>query len=489
MLKKRIATEIVVIALALGIALLLPACNKNKSGKDYSGLLKGDFSVVAGTYVTGNGSYRVELKANGETRGRGWIPTVASYSAAYEGWSKTYNWQENPPPESEASPIPWVLWPVGVDVLVDGKIVKTDTSKERITVAGYDPPTAEELLNSLYYRDTSGTTMSVEEPRDYDGPGGGPQDDVIVSFTGPDYLYATTNLRLRSEPDTSKDNRIAGVPQGSRVVMIESGDKFETIDNMTKLWYKVKTEDGTVGWLFSGYLTSDPPASASYDYSKILKGDFSEFAGIWKAGNGDRVKLKSNGTLVDSGYNKSFGFTLEVDGSRYGSYSWGVGSGQDSTNFYLYPVGVEIQIGSKSVQSDTTKVRFLQGYTSSSDEVYYRETSGAAAAPAGSYDYAKILNKDFSDFAGNWKNGNGDRQQLKKDGIFGVNGKEIFSLARETNGAYSWIVGSGQDGWYMKLYPVGTAVPGVQSDTTKVRLTMVMTPDGTASQNEIYYKD
>jgi len=363
MLKKRMATKIVVIALALGIALLFPACNKNKSGKDYSGLLKGDFSVVAGIYVTNRG-YRVELKANGEIRGRGWIPTVASYGAVYEGWSKTYNWQENPPPGAEASEVPWVLWPVGVDVLVDGKIVKTDTSKERITVAGFDPPTAEDLLDDLYYRDTSGTTVSVEEPRDYDGPGG-PQDDT-GSSTGPDYLYATTNLRLRSEPDTSKDNRIAGVPQGSRVEFLDWGD-FDTIDNMTKLWYKVKTEDGTVGWLFSGYLTETNP-------------------------------------------NKS-------------------------------------------------------------------------------YDYAKILNKDFSDFAGNWKNGNGDREQLKKDGIFGVNGREIFTPKRESNGAYSWTVGSGQDGWHMKLYPVGTAVPGVQSDTTKVRLTMILTPDGTASQAEIYYKD
>ena len=362
MFKKRMTAVIIGIALVGALALLFPACNKNKSGKDYSGLLKGDFSVVAGTYVTNNGSYRVELKANGEIRGRGWISTVASYGAIYEGWSKTYNWQENPPPGAEASPIPWVLWPVGVDVLVDGKVVKTDTSKERITIAGFDPPTAEQLLDDLYYRETSGTTVSVEEPRDYDGPEG-PQDTVSTETL---YFYATTNLRLRSEPDTSKDNRIAGVPQGSRVELIELGNS-ETIDNINARWFKVKTDVGTTGWLFSGYLT--------------------------------------------------------------------------------------------------------------------------LTEPSGSYDYAKILNKDFSDFAGNWKNGNGDREQLKKDGIFGVNGREIFPPKRESNGAYSWIVGSGQDGWYMKLYPVGTAVPGVQSDTTKVRLTMILTPDGTASQAEIYYKD
>jgi len=108
MLKKRMATIIVVIALVLGIALLFPACNKNKPGKES--------------------------------------------------------------PES------------------------------------------------------SGTTVSVEEPRDYDGPGG-PQDTVPTVLP---YFYATTNLRLRSEPDTSKDNRIAGITQGGRVELIELGQS-ETI--------------------------------------------------------------------------------------------------------------------------------------------------------------------------------------------------------------------------------------------------------------------
>jgi len=176
--------------------------------------------------------------------------------------------------------------------------------------------------------------------------------------------YATTNLRLRSEPDTSKNNRIAGISQGNKVVLLEVG-KTETIDDISAPWYKVKTSDGTVGWVFSGYLKATNEA----------------------------------------------------------------------------------------------------------------------------YDYIKILNGDFSDFAGNWKNGSGDRQQLKKDGIFSDNGIKVFSLGRQPNGVYSWIVGSGQDGWYMKLYPIGVEVPDVQSDTTKIRLTMVLTMDGTASQDEIYYKD
>jgi SH3-like domain-containing protein len=65
---------------------------------------------------------------------------------------------------------------------------------------------------------------------------------------------ATENLRLRSEPETGKDNRIASIPKGSVVELLETG-KLETIDDITAQWYKVKTANGTIGWVFSGYLS------------------------------------------------------------------------------------------------------------------------------------------------------------------------------------------------------------------------------------------
>jgi len=70
----------------------------------------------------------------------------------------------------------------------------------------------------------------------------------------PAIFYATSNVRLRSQPDRSKDNRIAGVPRGGSVELIEVG-KTEMIDNIRAPWFKVKTEDGTIGWVFSGYFT------------------------------------------------------------------------------------------------------------------------------------------------------------------------------------------------------------------------------------------
>jgi hypothetical protein len=66
--------------------------------------------------------------------------------------------------------------------------------------------------------------------------------------------YATSNLRLRSEPDTSKDNRIASISEGERVEFIESG-RTDTIEGITAPWFRVKTADGTIGWAFSGFLS------------------------------------------------------------------------------------------------------------------------------------------------------------------------------------------------------------------------------------------
>jgi len=78
--------------------------------------------------------------------------------------------------------------------------------------------------------------------------------DIPEEPPQPAIFYAITNVRLRSEPDTSKNNRIAGVSKGSSVELLEVG-KTEIIDGIKAPWFKVETEDGTVGWVYSGYLT------------------------------------------------------------------------------------------------------------------------------------------------------------------------------------------------------------------------------------------
>jgi hypothetical protein len=418
MLKKRMVTEIVVILLALGIALLFPACNKNKPVET-----SGAAALTQKSNKAANVTWRKEFRPYGIDMGTIWI---FDNNRLYFNDDSDMDFMGNPIKEEEKNTVTanssddrhtYKLIskddkPAGQvsSFTIEDNTGKKYTVKYTLGAGGANIFTITDLgglgnfvLKGTYIQRYYGHDDVGERPyynsylqqletaikKAKDEKAGEGQIKEIESAIAqlnqwwensttvrmeksadtPSYYYATTNLRLRSEPDTSKDNRIAGVPQGSRVEMLDMGIDLETIDNMTRRWYKVKTEDGTIGWLFSGYLTSDQPAS-------------------------------------------------------------------------------------------------------------------------GSYDYAKILNKDFSDFAGNWKNGNGDRQELKNNGIFDVvHGIEITTPKRESNGAYSWTVLSGQDGWHMKLYPVGTAVPGVQSDTTKVRLTMVFTPDGTASQAEIYYKD
>ncbi|GBU29502.1 hypothetical protein R84B8_03074 [Treponema sp. R8-4-B8] len=369
MFKKKMATVIVGIALALGAVLLFSACNKSKSAATggtagsaaddqafdsakYSGLLKGDFSVVAGTYVSESGD-RIKLDANGSilTRkdGKKFEATAATYTNV-ANWNKAYYWGNFPGGEARGSD--FVLWPVGVDIFADGKLVKTDKTKERLISPDFiefeGSPSASELPSKLYYRETSGTTAPFETPETpYEMPTEAPFQAQFAGtyvnadgdkkqieangavngcrfvgfflytggiyelryWIGQDYssinivpvgvdvydwdgkllktdktkirlspssrassndelyypqtsgiYYATTNLRLRSEPDTSKDNRIAGVSQGNRVELLEVG-KTETIDGITAPWFKVKTVDGTEGWLFSGYLTETAPAN------------------------------------------------------------------------------------------------------------------------------------------------------------------------------------------------------------------------------------
>ena len=65
--------------------------------------------------------------------------------------------------------------------------------------------------------------------------------------------YATTNLRLRSEPNADQDNIVTLIPEGETVEFLERGISVR-MDGITAPWFRVKTTDGTVGWAFSGYL-------------------------------------------------------------------------------------------------------------------------------------------------------------------------------------------------------------------------------------------
>jgi len=233
----------------------------------------------------------------------------------------------------------------------------------------------------------------------------------------------------------------------------------------------------------------------SYDYTKLLKGDLSEFAGNWKAGYSN-LHLKANGTYGD--FIRNSNITLE-DGKYY---TWSLSNNKDydDIEMFLYPAGVDIIEDGEVIQSDKKKVRLLAGkYIFGVSDVFYLEATDVeiASAEAIAYQtalsegYSKLLYGDFSQFtAGYWTQGSSGIQ-LRADGTF-KNGVTASSARRNDDGAYFWNMYDKKDGggWGAVLYPVGVEVKSadgviIQTDTTKVRLAMGQ--DGPMSNDEIYY--
>ena len=68
------------------------------------------------------------------------------------------------------------------------------------------------------------------------------------------YYTTTSNLRVRSAPDTNGEI-IGTIHQGGKVLPLEHG-LSATIDGIRAPWVWVRTADGKEGWCFSGYLSS-----------------------------------------------------------------------------------------------------------------------------------------------------------------------------------------------------------------------------------------
>jgi hypothetical protein len=73
-------------------------------------------------------------------------------------------------------------------------------------------------------------------------------------ITGTRYI-AMENLRLRNKPNLS-GAIIRIISRDEWVVVLEEGNE-ETIDGITSIWVKVRSDDHTEGWCFGGYLGLD----------------------------------------------------------------------------------------------------------------------------------------------------------------------------------------------------------------------------------------
>jgi hypothetical protein len=101
-------------------------------------------------------------------------------------------------------------------------------------------------------------------------------------------------------------------------------------------------------------------AQTAGDYDRILRGDFSAFAGYYVTEEGGRIFLRPDGKTAMG--NTRVGQFKKTEGI----YSWFESGAQDGWSIILVPIGVEI----KGKETDTTKVRIWPAYGS----IYYRES-------------------------------------------------------------------------------------------------------------------
>lgn len=68
-------------------------------------------------------------------------------------------------------------------------------------------------------------------------------------------LSIAENIRVREIPEIKSDIKIVGkLKKFQKVTIIESSDKTEVIDGLESCWYKIKTEEGIIGWVFGGFV-------------------------------------------------------------------------------------------------------------------------------------------------------------------------------------------------------------------------------------------
>jgi len=137
-----------------------------------------------------------------------------------------------------------------------------------------------------------------------------------------------------------------------------------------------------------------PSAQANNHHTKILSGDFSDFAGVWVNAY-TQNQLFANGVFVNSSTRSIDGITTGDFNENNGAYIWGLYDGERlGYEIGLYPAGVQIYLGQNLVVSDTSKDRILifqfDGFPTN-DDVFYHE--GELLAQTAANIPADILDK------------------------------------------------------------------------------------------------
>jgi hypothetical protein len=77
---------------------------------------------------------------------------------------------------------------------------------------------------------------------------------ILNKGTSHDYVVVA-DVNLRSKPNKEDSEILSVLHEGNEVLFLEKGDNV-TNEGVTAPWFKVKSEEGIVGWCFSGLLKS-----------------------------------------------------------------------------------------------------------------------------------------------------------------------------------------------------------------------------------------
>ena len=99
-------------------------------------------------------------------------------------------------------------------------------------------------------------------------------------------------------------------------------------------------------------------------------------------------------------------------------------------------------------------------------------------------DEQAILNGDFSTLVGTWRNGLGQEFTFGKNGL--VNSGNIEKVSMGNDGSINFSVRSGATGFGMSVYPAGTTMKWVDSDSSKNRL--IAGQSVPTNSEQVFYK-
>jgi len=99
-------------------------------------------------------------------------------------------------------------------------------------------------------------------------------------------------------------------------------------------------------------------------------------------------------------------------------------------------------------------------------------------------DEQAILNGDFSTLVGTWRNGLGKEFTFDKNGL--VDSGNIEKVSIGNDGSINFSIRAGFSGYGMSVYPAGTTMKWVDSDSSKNRL--IAGQAAPTSSEQVFYK-